>query len=239
MNTPVVDKLKSRAHWRVLIRPTPYVENRMRDLAALEATVRDACVSLRGWDFPHWDTHALPVRAVGRVEQGIEWEHHLDFWRAFSSGQIAILSGVWGDWRDQSQLWPNPAGGSSPRPSLSYEDLVYRLAEAFEFAARWAGALKDAQAFNVQIGLHNIAGRVLTTDDGRWLSPFAQEVGVNEWTYETSTGTADLLASGTDLAVAPTIQLLSLFRMDVGDDAVRAQQEKMYLWANRRRPSRQ
>src|SRR3989337_3033873 len=102
----LLEKIKSRGYWRVVIRPGRFVEKRIRDITVLYPIIQKTTVELRGWDFPHVDPHINPHIDVDWVGQESEWEEFLEIWRFYRSGQFVDLAGIPEDWRDQSKLWP-------------------------------------------------------------------------------------------------------------------------------------
>ena len=64
----VLDKIRTRGYWRVLIRPTQFDENHIADYSDLFPIVEKNSVQLRGWDYPHIDHRSQPLRArLGRA----------------------------------------------------------------------------------------------------------------------------------------------------------------------------
>lgn len=232
MSTALLSKIRGRAHWQVTIRPMPYVPKRLPSHGALEQAVQRACVSLRGWDFPHWDTHSAPARGVNYVEQQSEWDAQLEVWRATLSGQLVSITGVGADWRDQSRFRPLQPG-EAVCTVVEYEDVVYRVTEAFELGARWVHRMEDCPSVDVSIGLHNAAGRQLT--DNSWSRVFwrRRELQVGEWQYRVAIPTADLVARAFDLAVPAVQDLVARFGVDLGPESIRAQQEQ-FLYRSER-----
>src|SRR6185369_6386598 len=54
---PIADKIKSRGCWRVTIRPTEYLPNRIASISDLNPLAQRLAVGIRewGWDFPYVD----------------------------------------------------------------------------------------------------------------------------------------------------------------------------------------
>ena len=105
----------------------------MADRVAYEAllpTVQRCVVQIRGWDFPHLSNQVEIERQADWIGQSSEWEHLLEAWRFYQSGQFVDLSGIWEDWRDQSSL--HPAGGDWRQgQTLGVGDALFRLTEIF------------------------------------------------------------------------------------------------------------
>ena len=56
----ILEKIRARGHWRVVIRPGRFEEKRIQDIAALYPLIQKTSVELRGWDFPHVNPHSNP-----------------------------------------------------------------------------------------------------------------------------------------------------------------------------------
>ena len=122
----LIEKITSRGYWRVVIRPTEFSAERVKDIAALGPLVAANVVSLRGWNFPHV---ARTGSSIGPdfIENQSEWNGYLEVWRFFQSGQFYVLRGMRSDWMLEDHgklLWTVHA--------------LYTFTEIFEFAARLA-----------------------------------------------------------------------------------------------------
>lgn len=133
----LTDLIKERGHWQVVIRPERHVGRRVDEIQVLFPLVESAAVEIRGWDFPHIDRTSQPHIDVDWVGQESAWQHHLEAWRLYMSGQFLDLAGFPSDWRDRSTVWP---GGDDWEPGrhLVVGEAVYKLTEIAEFAARLA-----------------------------------------------------------------------------------------------------
>ncbi len=133
----LISDIQSRGHWRVTIRPHPYVERRVADLQELDKIAVEAQVRMRGWDYPH-TVRGGPVRGEDWVGSEHAFAHHLDAWRLQQSGQFVHLRGMHDDWRDRARdLWP-PSAGWHPGRDLGWGGAAYQYAEIYEFATRLA-----------------------------------------------------------------------------------------------------
>lgn len=224
--TTTADKVKSRGHWVVRVHPETYDPNRPHKLADLEKAVRDSAVSLRGWDFPHYDPQAQPTRSTDYVEQSLDWEHHVELWRAYRSGQFVSVSGLQDDWRDQSGLSPATTGWK-PGATLSVEDPVFRFVEIYEFAARWSRALSIQGPLVIEWTLRGLENRSLQLGPRRLGFTYARTSKVPEWSYSGSYLSAALLAQPREFAIPPAISLFELFGWDVSAEVVRGIQSDL------------
>lgn len=220
------EKIRSRGHWIITVRPTQYSTSERVPLAQLENAVRTCSVSLRGWDFPHWDVHNRPQRLFDSVTQSIDWMHHIEKWQAYQSLQFVCASGIWEDWRDQSPIWGTPPGWVSGS-SLSIASAVFRLVEAYEFAARWAGAVIKQDLAYVECTLAGMKGRALTTDPNR-VGFFEGKVSsLERWTHKATPSLIELSAQPRDLAIGPAIALFEQFGWDTDEKMIREIQSEL------------
>lgn len=220
----LIDDIRSRGHWRVLIRPHPYVERRVGDLAELEKIVLEAQVRIRGWDYPHTRREG-PARGEDWVGSEDAFAHHLDAWRLYQSGQFTHWRGMGDDWRDLAKGFWTPPADWKPGRDMGWGDAAYQFAEIYEFATRLAISPAGAERMTLQVEVKGLEGRTLVNDGG----------GVLVWNYRSEAASythreevarQDLVARGRDLASAATRQLFARFGWDTSDQIVQAAIER-------------
>src|SRR4051812_18703599 len=96
----VSDKIRSRGHWDITIRPTRFDQGRV-PYAELDDTLASVVVSFRGWPVPFIDQREPLVRGEDWIGQDVDAEmvNHYEAWRFFTSGQFNQLRSVSADWR--------------------------------------------------------------------------------------------------------------------------------------------
>lgn len=161
----VIDRIKSRGYWSIVIRPTSFVENRLPTLESALALVQRCAVSIekRGWPFPQIELERNLIRGDKDewVGQEMDWHIHVETWRMYKSAQFVYLGGFWSDWKDQS-LWPGPAQGwASESQWLYVGEVIIKLWEAHRFAAGMAVALPEFESFSIDAKLVGLKDRVL------------------------------------------------------------------------------
>ena len=149
----ILQKIKTQGYWEVIIRPTEFIDNRLESLAKCKETVRELSVRLRGWDYPHIDHNNPPTCGIDYVEQGVDWQYKVEFWRYYQSGQFIHYAGMWEDWQDQSTIWSNKIE-SKPGEILSIVSAVYSLTEIYEFASRLALKGYLGKNCKISVSLH-------------------------------------------------------------------------------------
>lgn len=172
----VRDAIKRASHWRVLIRPEVFEEERIPTLGECWRRVETARVSLRGWDYPHVD-HENRKNGTAWVESWCEFGRHRELWRLYQSGQfVHLFSFTEDEARDKADnvamagmRWSMPPH-FTPSGYLSVLSALWTFTEIFEFAARLGekGTLGDSAL--VEITMNGVKDRVLFEwDPGRSL----------------------------------------------------------------------
>jgi hypothetical protein len=158
-------KIKSHGYWRVLIRPEGHVKDRIASVTDLFPLIQRLAVQLRGWDFPHVDIQNRPHIGDHWAGQDFEWEHHLERWRLYQSGQFGYLGAFTLDWATHTDNWlPRPP--KAPQDALlGISDVVCRFAEIFEFASALALSPAGDDPMFLSVGCHGIQDRELWLDD--------------------------------------------------------------------------
>src|SRR6266571_4616409 len=142
--TDLGNEIRSRGYWRVNVRPTVFIPERVA-LRELEAITRDSIVQLRGWDYPHFPREGV-TRGNDFIEGATEaaFISHLEVWRLYQSGQFIHLFSMREDWVEGTPL-PG-LGNVKPGELLSLESTLYTITEIFLFAARLAQRMAQGHA---------------------------------------------------------------------------------------------
>lgn len=200
-------KIKEAPHWRVVIRPGMFVEERIETLSECWRLVESSGVSLRGWDYPHvdrWD------RQNGKdwIESWCEFGRHREYWRFFQSGQFLHLFSFTEDEirteaeeRARSEIQEMPPD-FSPSGYLEVMWTLWTLTEIFEFAARLAQKEVFGESVSIEIQMIDVKDRVLFMwDPGRASSRF-DAAGEHTLDKEWSLTTEQLLSESSELALS-------------------------------------
>ncbi|MGH7807080.1 MAG: hypothetical protein ACRENT_03215, partial [Thermodesulfobacteriota bacterium] len=162
----ILDKIRSRGYWRVVIYPTRFIKDRISPITVLYPLVEKTSVQLRGWDFPHVDRKQDPHIDLDWISQEVDWNHSVEVWRFYQSGQFIHYAGIGSDWRDQSGLWPADKGWT-PGALLGIVHTVFRFTEIFEFASRLALTDAGDEQMHIEVTLSGLQGRKLFVDSER------------------------------------------------------------------------
>ncbi len=211
MTDSLLAEIRTRGHWQVIVRPSTFTLNRILDIADLFPLVQHASVQLRGWDFPHVNPNSDRTIDVDWVGQETRWEHNLELWRVYRSGQFVHFSGFWDDWRDRSG-WLPPEEGWAPRLRFGIGDAIFRFTEVFEFAARIAMTSAGDDAMHVEIRVKDLAGRALYVDSPNRLPLRERAVArVSEFPFSLDLSRTELVAKSRELALDGVAEVFKRF----------------------------
>lgn len=223
----LLEAIRSRGYWHVLVRPTAFVEKRIPDISALYPIAENARVQLRGWDFPHLDRRNPPVIQLDWVGQETHWEHHLETWRLYQSGQFVDMCAFWDDWRDRSGWWP-PDKGWRPGQRLGIGETLFRYTEIFEFAARLSMTPAGDESMHIEIALRNLSSRVLFVDaPSRAPTHWEPKATINEFPFVLDLARTELVSSPRDQALGGAIELFKRFGWEGSFEVLRGWQSEL------------
>lgn len=223
----LVEKIKSRAYWRIVIRPSDFKKDRIPELQTLKQIVTQSAVLLRGWDYPHIDSHNPIQSGVDWVQQEVEFSTHVESWRFYQSGQFAFLGSISDDWLDQS-FWGKPPKGWEIGNSLSVLDVIFRFTEIFEFAARLAMTEAGGDSMNIFISLHGLKNRQLRLDSPmRAGSTYQRVCHIESFPQTISVSKQELVAEAQLLALNASKELFERFNWTPSVDVLRGMQEEL------------
>ena len=224
--TELLNKIRSRGHWKVVIRPMTFVETRISSIAFLQPIIEKTSVQIRGWDFPHIDPHARIEFHENWIEQASEWLEYLEIWRLYQSGQFVDIFAIPSDWFDQSSHGPLDWETGT---RLLIADALFTLTEIFEFASRLALTEAGDDAVYIEITLAGLAGRELFVGDPgrRPLFPGRYKTRMSEFKRRLDKPRSELLASARDLALTEALELFSHFGWDTTRDHLREWQDRL------------
>jgi hypothetical protein len=156
----LTDRIRSRGHWDVVIRPGGFVEDRV-PYDQLDEIIPSIAVRLRGWPVPYanYDRREL-FRGDDWVGQDVDAEmvSHYEAWRFFMSGQFSQLRAVSVDWRRGSEATPTGHGYGSV---IEVWEILFYLTEVFELAARLALGPAGDEEMVIAARLEQVHGRGL------------------------------------------------------------------------------
>lgn len=219
----ITAKVRSRGYWRFTIRPVSFIPDRL-PFDQLEGIVRRHAVSLRGWDFPHFEKSGL-IYGSDFVGSETDWAHHIEAWRIYQSGQFVHLSAMGLDWAEQA--WFKTEPGLPEGPVLGVTDAVWTVTEAFQFAARLAttpAGGDDPMVVSVEAG--GLDGRLLYVDDRKRAPLFGDyRARISSYTSDRTVKRDELIATPDHFALDAVHDLLLRFGWRANRETLRSVQE--------------
>jgi hypothetical protein len=160
----VIDRIRTRGHWDIAIRPEPFRSDRVA-YDRLEETLNQAVVRLRGWPVP-FIGHEPLLHGRDWIGQDIDARGlpHMEAWRFFTSGQFAQLRVVSADLRAGAE---GNAGDASP--VIEVWEILFYLTEIVELAARLALSDAGGEQMTIETRLHGLENRLLVGTPAREL----------------------------------------------------------------------
>lgn len=158
INDNIGEGLAGMGSWEVIIYPLDYSPERIGDQKKLKDLISKSEVMIRGWNFPHTDSHG----AAGNFDKGVQshtiWNRYREGYRAYKSGLF-----FW-----KRALWEDIEGFRSRKGSnvLSVIGAIWSLTEFILFAYRYyQDILQDNDKVRIKVSLNGIKNRVLDDPD--------------------------------------------------------------------------
>jgi hypothetical protein len=129
INAHLANAFGASGCWTVTFQPAVYIRNRILELRFLQGAVRDARVSLRGWDFPHLTPENASNFGKG-FQSWVDWQgmtRMTEAFRAYESGFFRWKGALWED--------THPAYAGKNLASLAA--IIFAFTEWFTFAQRY------------------------------------------------------------------------------------------------------
>jgi hypothetical protein len=205
----ILDKIKSRGHWRIAIRPVSFNEARV-PYEELSNIIEQRQVQFRGWYVPHI-SHDIPMmRGADWVGQESAHWYHLESWRFFTSGQFALVRAFPDDWRYEND--PDAPESWVPGARVQVATLLFLFTEIFEFAARLAMSPAGDNEMQIRIVTSGLLDRNIVVDDfHRAELSEAYRASMDEYPYEITVARDELVTEARNLAVQASRELFMRF----------------------------
>lgn len=168
-------------------------------LTECEKTVELSSVSLRVWDYPHFNRNHL-IRDVNYVQCTADFISHIELWRYFQSGQFFHKFSCIEDWE------PSVTGRG-----LDVLSTLYRMTEIYEFAMRLAK--KDLLGLQPKIAmvLNDMQNRTLMMFDRSRFMPRDYVCTAPALPRSRSLAVSDLISNGHQIAIEETLWIFERF----------------------------
>ena len=224
----LLKKIKSRGHWRVLMRPQKYIVERVATLAECETLIEKNQVQHRGWYFPHTD-RSKTRNGLNYIELPTDMRGKHEVWRFYQSGQFVFWGALDEDWLEE-----DPFHDSSTPPKfnsgeiLSVLSTLYRLSEIYEFASRLAqsGLFDDRLFLSITLfGTKDREMRFWVPDRSMGINCLCDEPSLpREKTFQT----VDFIPKARELALKHFLWIAERFQCGVPEHVFRRDQEKFF-----------
>lgn len=205
-------KIKSRGYWKVWLRPSKYVENRIESLSQCHEIMRECKVLLRGWDYPHISSRNPPYNGLNYVESFVDWQMYKEVWRLYQTGQFIHFSGIKEDWFEEysglaSSRWEN----TTPGTIFGYINSLYKISEIYEFGARLAQKGIFGREIVLSVELFGMESRKLVSLDTPRLIRRDFTCRINDLPFERIFSVEEFITENQKLALDHFIWILERF----------------------------
>jgi hypothetical protein len=224
----VLDQIRSRGYWEVTIRPTSFQKDRITSVVDLEPLLESAQVRISGWYFPHLDNQPATIKG-DHIEELVETDTILEFFRFCQSGQFFHLAAFREDWPERAGMFDSFPANAKPRELLRIGSVIWRFTHVYDFAARMAQKLPGSDDLFVEVIAHKIDGRRLESSPGRM--PLFEEyrAAVSDFSDARQLSRAILMAEQRKLAVEAAEKVLVQFQWRrVTKQMIASWQDEMY-----------
>lgn len=225
MNQELLDKVHTRGYWRIIVRPADYQKERIESLEKCYELVKNATVSLRGWNYPHTETNAL-VYGEDYVESSSEFGPNKEIWRIYQSGQFVHHVAMREDWQEDAI---RILGGKSEAlgfKGLAFINTLYCITEIMEFITRIATKNVLGNSINIRIELHDTEKRRLFSwDNRRFISP-NRICDIPQIVVEKTCDVLSLMGKSSEISMKMTLFVLERFKLNITDEVLKEEQEK-------------
>jgi len=208
----VLDEIRTRGYWCVVIRPDRYDAALFRDILRLPTFVAQHAVRLRGWEFPQTTLNPESRQIDGdRVSQESKWRRYLEYWRFYQSGQFV-------DYRAFVEDWPSPGN----KLYLELTETVVALTEIFEFAARIAVADEYGAGADMHINVttQDLTGRTLVSANPERELHATYIATINELPLTYTLPRDQVIADARRLALKAAREVFSRFDADFPEEVL-------------------
>lgn len=172
----LINKIKQKGYWKVVIRPTIFNKDNIPSLDDCKKIIESCIISLRGWNYPHIHREGIKISGNDNIESYCDSESlgYFEYWRFYQSGQFIHYFSMREDYRiDEKELQRiKHQSETKSTKLLSILSTLYSVTEIFEFTQRLVAKDILGDAVEISIELGNVEGRELFFWDSfsRWLN---------------------------------------------------------------------
>jgi hypothetical protein len=149
--------INERGRWELIMCPAVYDPNRITDQKDIKQSIAQNEVNLRGWNFPHTDSHGGASYFNGGWQSSTVWDKHLEAYQAFNSGLF-----IW-----KRTFWEDTDGQLSKkgRSVLGFISAIWTITEIMLFAKRYYEKNALDETIVIKLLLYGTNNRALADPD--------------------------------------------------------------------------
>jgi hypothetical protein len=215
----LLDKIRSRGHWRVVIRPAHFDEKRISNVGDLYPILQKTAVQLSGWDFPHLGSRQ-PAYNLDHIGQETDWEYYVELWRFHQSGKFIHYSGLREDWQNQCRV-SSMYNAWEPGAALDPLNVILKFTEIFELASRLTFTVAADNWMNLEITVNGIKGRSLRDKPGGLHFPGENTAHIEKKHYRHELTKVQLMVHTRELALELAGDLFQHFSWNPSNSLLR------------------
>lgn len=163
--TEVLDKIKSKGYWEVMIRPTSFVKR--FNLVEAKTWLEKICVRYYGWTVPVITNNSEQCFFGQNYVEGIFDNYGvIEVWRFYTSGQLVYYRGFIEDWQ-AGNWYTGIASRETGKSATKVKGIAVTVNEVtmfYQLAKQMLETNKITDQLKVMITLHDIKDRTLATD---------------------------------------------------------------------------
>lgn len=167
----LINKIKKKGYWRVIIRPTEFNEKRIPNKDDCVRIVNESKIVFRGWDYPHIDHRGGIIRSgPDSVASFCDWPEggHFEYWKFYQNGQFVHYFSMIEDYQITKKEKEKARDSfvfseldNNVDRFLSIISTLYTITEIHFFAAKLAKLGSFGKETEIIIEFGNVNGRVL------------------------------------------------------------------------------
>ena len=204
-----VSKITSRGYWKVIMHPSEFKQDRIANLLECQRLMENCKVSLRGWDYPHFE-HL--VSGEDYICSETDWEIYKEYWRLYRSGQFVHYFGCVEDWWRGSTLDAELGARYGPGEVLELIMVLYHMTEILEFASRMAQRNIFDNQMSLTVEVQGMHGRRLIRLGNSFFNEWGKYVSQQQASkFESTFVVQDLIGRGAELALDQALRVYELF----------------------------
>lgn len=210
---------EEHGYWEVISMPQTYSRERVPSITAVYKSLEESEVSLRGWNFPHFDRETKSNFSDGR-QSHTAFMHHVEAHRAYQSGLFVWRSSYWENFSDFAKHHGKV---------LSFVNVIYTVTEFLLFFKRYYERISPDASVRVAIEMTDITDRALVSTD--WASsPIFGTLAarVPGLVIEKDYSVSELRASAEEIAISIVQKIFEVFNWNAPDaNMIRGWQQRL------------